>query len=128
MGREATISWGGPELIFRNDWPAAVLMKLTATETSITVAFYSSLLDRRVETVTEAPFAYTQPTVREVTNSSLAPGTRTTVQEAGAAGFTVQYTRTVWRGDTLRRDERFTTRYLPKDAIVEVGPNRIGGE
>ena len=21
-GREATVSWGGPELIFRNDWPA----------------------------------------------------------------------------------------------------------
>ena len=28
MGREATVSWGGPELIFRNDWPAAILMKL----------------------------------------------------------------------------------------------------
>ncbi len=23
MGREATVSWGGPELIWRNDWPAA---------------------------------------------------------------------------------------------------------
>ena len=22
-GREATVSWGGPELIVRNDWPAA---------------------------------------------------------------------------------------------------------
>ena len=32
LGREATISWGGPELIFRNDWPAAVLIKLDATE------------------------------------------------------------------------------------------------
>ena len=31
MGREATVSWGGPELIFRNDWPAAILMKLSAS-------------------------------------------------------------------------------------------------
>ena len=32
MGREATVSWGGPELIFRNDWPAAILMKLDASD------------------------------------------------------------------------------------------------
>ena len=42
LGREATISWGGPELIFRNDWPASVLIKLDTTETSITVRFFSS--------------------------------------------------------------------------------------
>ena len=34
MGREATVSWGGPELIFRNDWPAAILMKVTATRST----------------------------------------------------------------------------------------------
>ncbi len=30
MGREATVSWGGPELIFRNDWPAAILDQASA--------------------------------------------------------------------------------------------------
>jgi vancomycin resistance protein YoaR len=128
MGREATISWGGPELIFRNDWHAAVLMKVAASDTAITVTFYSSLLDRRVETATSEPFDYTQPTVREVTNAALPPATRTTVQEAGAPGFTVEYTRKVWRGAELVRDERFTTRYLAKDGIVEVGPDRLSGE
>ncbi len=51
-GREATISWGGPELIFRNDWDAAILMKVTATDTSLTVSMYSSKLGRRVATQT----------------------------------------------------------------------------
>jgi vancomycin resistance protein YoaR len=51
-GREATISWGGPELIFRNDWDAAILMKVTATDTSLTVSMYSSKLGRRVTTRT----------------------------------------------------------------------------
>ena len=55
LGREATISWGGPELIFRNDWQASVLIKLDTTETSITVRFFSSRLGRRVETETSAP-------------------------------------------------------------------------
>ena len=52
MGREATVSWGGPELIFRNDWPAAILMKLDASDSGITVRFYSTKLGRRVTTTT----------------------------------------------------------------------------
>jgi len=60
-GREATISWGGPELIFRNDWDAAILMKVTATDTSLTVAMFSSPLGRRVttETTGDTPVAGT---------------------------------------------------------------------
>jgi vancomycin resistance protein YoaR len=60
-GREATISWGGPELIFRNDWDAAILMKVTATDTSLTVTMYSSKLARRVttETTGDTPVAGT---------------------------------------------------------------------
>jgi VanW like protein/Putative peptidoglycan binding domain len=86
-GREATISWGGPELIFRNDWPAAVLIKLEATASSITVRFFSSRLGRRVETETFAPYGH------------------------GGGGFTVEYTRRVYRGDRLRRNERYRVRY-----------------
>jgi vancomycin resistance protein YoaR len=40
MGREATISWGGPELIFDNDWPAPVWIQLRTTRTSISVLLY----------------------------------------------------------------------------------------
>ena len=87
LGREATISWGGPELIFRNDWPASVLIKLDATATSITVRFFSSWLGRRVETETSVPYGH------------------------GGGSFTVDYTRRVYRGDRLARDERFRVRY-----------------
>lgn len=87
LGREATISWGGPELIFRNDWPAAVLIKLDAGTDSITVRFFSSRLERRVETETQAPFGH------------------------GGGGFTVDYTRRVYKGTALIKDERFRVRY-----------------
>ena len=121
MGREATISWGGPELVFRNDWAAAVLMKFDATETSITVRFYSSELGRRVETTTGMPYRWTAPVIREVADSTLAPGARVVVQEAGASGFTVDYTRKVFAHDRLLRDQLFTTRYEAKNGIVHVG-------
>ena len=87
LGREATISWGGPELIFRNDWPAAVLIKLDAGTDSITVRFFSSRLKRRVETETQPPYGYDR------------------------GGFTVDYTRRVYKGSTLLRDEHFRVRY-----------------
>ena len=87
LGREATISWGGPELIFRNDWPAAVLIKLDTTDTSIAVRFFSSPLGRRVETETSAPYGH------------------------GGGGFTVEYTRRVYEGERLRRNERYVVRY-----------------
>ena len=87
LGREATISWGGPELIFRNDWPASVLIKLDATDSSITVRFFSSRLGRRVETETGVPYGH------------------------GGGSFLVEYTRRVYRGQRLTRNERFLVRY-----------------
>ena len=87
LGREATISWGGPELIFRNDWPAGVLIDLEAGEASITVGFFSSRLGRRIETDTRTPYGH------------------------GGGGFTVEYTRRVYRGTRLVRDELFRVRY-----------------
>ena len=87
LGREATVSWGGPELIFRNDWPAGVLIKLDATDTSITVRFFSSRLGRRVETETSVPYGH------------------------GGGSFMVEYTRRVYRGTRLARDEHFRVRY-----------------
>lgn len=124
MGREATVSWGGPELIFRNDWPAAILMKLTATDSGITVRFYSRKLGRRVETTTGEPYAYVAPRTITVSSSALPAGTTSTVQSAGASGFTVQYTRKVYEGPKLVKDERYTVRYDAQNAIVEVGTKK----
>jgi vancomycin resistance protein YoaR len=124
MGREATISWGGPELVFRNDWPTAALLRVTTTPTSVTVRVQSEPLGRRVETTTSEPTSWVPPVTRIVTDPSLATGTRVQVQEAGGSGFTVVYTRRVYRDDRLIRDERFVTRYVAKDAIVATGPSR----
>ena len=122
MGREATVSWGGPELIFRNDWPAAILMKLDASDSGITVRFYSTKLGRRVTTTTGQPYDLTTPKSVTVTNSALPPGSRQVVQEAGDGGFTIDYTRQVFRDGKKIRNERYTVEYDAEDEIVEVGP------
>jgi vancomycin resistance protein YoaR len=126
IGREATISWGGPELIFRNDWSAPVRMRVTATDSAITVRFYSLPLGRRVASRTGRPSSYVSPRTIVVVNHGLAAGTRRLAQPAGGPGFTVAYSRAVYRLGQLRRNERFRVRYQPQNAIVEIGPNRSG--
>jgi vancomycin resistance protein YoaR len=122
MGREATVSWGGPELVFRNDWPVAILMKLRASDSGITVRFFSRKLGRRVATETGEPYSYVAPRTITIRNAALPAGTTSTVQSAGASGFTVQYTRRVFKGVRLVKNERYTVRYDPQNAIVEMGP------
>lgn len=121
-GREATVSFGGPELVFVNDWPAGILINAIASDNAITIRFFSSLLGRRVETETGERRDYVEPEIKETVNPDLEPGERVVEQEMGGGGFTVDYTRKVWQGDDLRRDETFTWTYSPQDAYVEVGP------
>ena len=122
MGREATVSWRTPDLVFRNDWSAAMLMSYRAGSNGITVALYSSKLGRRVETTTGQPTNRTVPKTIERKKPDLPPGTRNVVQPAGPGGFSVSYTRKVYRGNRLKRDETFHWTYRPENAIVEVGP------
>ena len=121
MGREATVSWGGPELIFKNDWPAAILMKIEATDSGITVRFFSTKLGRRVTTTTGKPYLLTVPGTVTVTNPALPAGTRKVVQEAGDGGFTIDFTRKVFRDGKRIRNELYRQKYDAEDEIVEVG-------
>jgi len=122
-GREATVSWGGPELIVKNDWPAPLVIQVNATDTSILVRMLSRSLGRRVETETGARRNPTEPETVEVFNPELEPGARVAAQSSGSSGFTVDYTRKVFRGDALKRDERFTWTYSPQNAFIEIGPS-----
>jgi vancomycin resistance protein YoaR len=121
-GREATVSFGGPELIFVNDWEAGVLIDAYAGDSGITVSFYSSKLGRRVETESGEPSDYAEPKTITTTNEDLEPGAREVVQSAGGAGFKISYTRKVYKGGELKRDETFTWRYRPQNAFIELGP------
>jgi vancomycin resistance protein YoaR len=85
-GREATISWGGPEMIVENDWPAAILMRVTDTGTALTVSMYSSTLGRRVTTTSRG-------------------------DPVEGTAFTVTVTREVYRGSTLRHDDTLRWSY-----------------
>jgi len=120
IGREATISWGGPELIFQNNWPSPLLMRLRATATSITVAFYSQPLGRHVSTRTSRPYAFVRPTTRYVKDPTLPAGTRELLQAAGERGFSVDYSRRIYQDESVRQSEHFHVEYNAVDRVIAV--------
>ncbi|MGD9573648.1 MAG: VanW family protein [Thermoleophilia bacterium] len=122
QGREATVSMGGPELIFDNDWEAAILISASASDNAISIKFFSTAFGRRVETETGPQTDIVEPEIKETVNPELEPGERVVEQEMGGAGFTVTYTRKVYKDDDLIKDENYTWTYDPQDAYVEIGP------
>ncbi|MGA0122834.1 MAG: VanW family protein [Gaiellales bacterium] len=123
-GREATVSWGGPELIFQNDWKAPIVILTKTTEEGITVRFLSDRLGRKVEVIEGEPYSFSKARVIRERDPSLEPGTRKTVQPMGEPGFWIKYGRRVYKGGELRSQQSWTWRYFPENKIILIGPKK----
>lgn len=126
IGRDATVSYGGPDLKFRNDSDRVILISVSATESSVQVSLASAVWDRTV-TYTTTPFRDLRPPAssaqkpRRLRDPDMAAGQTAPVEE-GIAGRTVNVARTVTRADgTLLLADDFESVYSPKDYVVRVG-------
>ena len=61
MGRDATVSWGGPDLVFKNDLKHAILIDVSYTDATFTISFCWTKQGRKVTSTTADPTNYTQP-------------------------------------------------------------------
>jgi vancomycin resistance protein YoaR len=125
-GREATVSWGGPELIFKNNWKAPVVILTHTTESGITVQMLSDPLGRRVEATEGEPYSFTKAEIIRLCDPALAPGEAKFDQLKGEDGFHIKYGRKVFRDGKKISDQSWHWRYRPEDGIVRVGVRRNG--
>lgn len=96
FGREATISWGGPDLELENITPYGVLVWPTYTDTSLTVTLYSTAWvvgEQTNQTVTEVKSS--DPEVLEPCKKVLTQRTRT------------------FLGDNRKETDNFSVTYQP---------------
>ena len=63
IGRDATVSWGGPDFQFRNDLKHGLLIKTTYTDQTLTFTFYGTSEGRRVVSHTGPQTNWTQPSM-----------------------------------------------------------------
>jgi len=121
LGRDATVSWGGPDLEFRNDLRHGILIRSSYTDSTLTFTLYGAPQGRTVTSVTSPQTKWTQPNMSYALDPNAAPGSVRVVSGTGEAGFDVTVDRTVREhGRVIRRDS-FASHYIP------VGPTTIYG-
>ena len=121
-GNEATISWREPDLIFRNDTEAAVLIRTQYTDTSITVKFFGDNGGRQVRRWLSGRYSPTEPAVEYTPNPELDPYSEENVLVEGRDGWSVTVGRVITYADGTEKEERWGVRYRARPREVEVHP------
>ena len=121
MGRDATVSWGGPDLVFKNDLKHAILIDVSYTDATFTISFYGTKQGRKVTSTTANPTNYTQPKMQYAIDPTAAPGSQTVVA-GGGPGFDTNVHRKVYEHGKLIREDDFFTRYTPENPTTVYGP------
>lgn len=124
MGHEATLSHPKPDLIFRNDTQAGMLLDTAYTRTSITVRIFGDNGGRSVRAEVSARQNLVEPPVEIVANPDVAPDEEK-VRDAGMVGWSVMVGRVITFADGTQKEERRKVTYRPKPRKVEVHPCRV---
>ncbi|MGI9648688.1 MAG: VanW family protein, partial [Acidimicrobiia bacterium] len=125
-GREATVSFPNPELIFRNDTASALLIRTEHTDDSITVKFFGDNEGRLVTDSLSPRRNYRDPATDYMADSGVAPGDEIVV-DRGRVGWTVTVTRVIAYPDGTEKEEEWDWTYRPEPRLVRVHPCDVPG-
>lgn len=119
-GRDAAVSWPSPNLEFRNDTKAWILIRAWTDSDSISFIFYSTDFGRKVTYRTGKFHSFTPFPTKYIDDPTLEAGKKP-VMTRGQVGKSI----TVWRvvsqnGKVIRRDT-FVSNYQPGLEIVRRG-------
>jgi vancomycin resistance protein YoaR len=124
MGHDATLGFPRPDIVFKNDSSAGLLVKTSFTKTTITVKLYGDNGGRRVTSSVSERREIVQPTLELLPNRDVPPDEEK-VKEGGMIGWSVIASRSVTFADGTKKEERRKVTYKPKPRRVEVHPCRI---
>ncbi|TDB39040.1 MAG: hypothetical protein D9V44_05070 [Actinobacteria bacterium] len=119
-GRDATVSWGGPDFKFRNDTENWILVATAYSNSSVTVSLYGTETGYKVDYQTGAFTNTVAFPVREIKDATLPVGTKV-VDEKGVSGRSVIVTRIVKKNGAVIRTDTFKSVYKPSEEVVRVG-------
>jgi vancomycin resistance protein YoaR len=125
LGRDATVSWGGPDFKFKNDLQHGILITTSYTDSTLTFTFYGTNEHRRVVAKTSPQTNWSGPSMNYAVDPSAAPGSVKVVSGTGEKGFDVTVDRTVYdaSGRELRHNV-FQSHYIPDSPTTVYGPGR----
>lgn len=124
MGHEATLSFPKPDLVFRNDTAAGVVVKVEVGKTYVKVKLFGDNGGRRVERKVSGRFELKEPPNEYVANDSLDPADED-VKEGGQAGWSLDVGRVITMPDGTKKEETRRVRYRARPRVVEVHSCKI---
>jgi vancomycin resistance protein YoaR len=120
-GREATLGFPAPDLVFRNNTDAAVVIRTSHTDTSITARIYGDNGGIEVEAGLSERYNYSGIVERRVANPDIPPGEEN-IKQAGSGGWSVDIYRYITYPDGTQTTEEWTWHYSGGFRIIEVNP------
>src|SRR5207249_9719901 len=125
MGRDATVSWGGPDFRFRNDLKHGLLIKTTYTDSTLTFTFYGTPEHRRVVAQTGPQVNWKHPGMNYAVDLSAPRGSVRVVPGTGELGFDVTVKRKVYAASgKLLEHDTFKSHYIPDSSTTVYGPGK----
>jgi vancomycin resistance protein YoaR len=124
VGRDATVSWDGPDFGFRNDMENAILIKASYTNDTLTFSFYGTDEGRRVRSVTGPKTNWKEPKLTYALDPAAPRGSVRMERGDHQSGFDITVYRTVTKSGELLLRDAFTSRYIPVGDTAVYGPGR----
>lgn len=122
-GRDATVSWGGPDFQFKNDTKNWVLVSVSYSSSSITVSLYGTDPGYGVTAeVGEWRSIRDFPTER-IKDKTMLEGSKV-VEDPGVKGRSITVRRIVEKDGKVVRTDTFVSTYRPKAEVVRVGTKK----
>ncbi len=123
LGMDATVSWGGPDLKFRNNTDYPIKLSVTYANGKATCTVYGTNLTGNTAKVEYKTLSSTAYETEEKEDPTLAPGERRQEQN-GYTGYKVVTYRCIYDkdGKLISRNEEARSTYSARNKIILVGP------
>lgn len=124
MGRDAAVSWGGPDFAFKNDLKTGILITTRYTDSTLTFSFYGTDPGRRIVATTGPRVNWRAPKTTYALDPYAPRGSVRTVSGSNQAGFDVTVFRKIYEHGKLKRRDSFTSAYIAVGPTAIYGPGR----
>jgi vancomycin resistance protein YoaR len=109
-GRESTVSFPQPNMIFRNDTPTGILIQTSYTGTSLTITFWGTKY-YDIESSSSQRYAFTTAGTRYNTRSDCESA-------SGNQGFQIDVTQTFKKDGQVVKTKKYHTKYDAEPVII----------
>ncbi len=122
LGMDATVSWGGPNFVFRNNTDYPIKVVCSYANDKITFQIYGTKVSNFKVEITSKTLETISPSTQTIEDNTMAAGT-STVQQSAHTGYKVQTYRTVYdgAGNVISTTDEAYSNYRKTDKIIRVG-------